>query len=704
MAPRDPLAPQPPGAAAKRKKLFSHKPSRSGNFAMIQPVRNATISSAALRAAKDDSPATKKKRRRQAALDRSWQQQALDMADLIGELGYLLNLKANVVALCDFPIRRWDEKMVAWVPNEPGEDGFDMAPVNVMEAFIGPSGGRAELVRRASFNLFTTGETTLTGTVPDDEGDGILWEFLSVDELYVDASGNYVRRRSTMSEGAEPFSEENFTARCWRSSPRFTDLADSEVKRVLPICAEILALTAMVDATLKSRLSAKMLFMPDELDFADPEPGTPEGEEATAQTLSETLAEHMGTPADDPGSLARITPLIIQGKGEFGAMIRVIDVARELDGYERDLRQEALGRLAQGLDTPPEVMRGMAQANHWSSTIIDDSFTVKHIQPVGQLLADFITIAYLRPMLEAYENMTPEEAKYWRIDFDVSAISARADEARSARDLADLLSDEAVLVANGFSKADMVTDDELRDRRLWQLILADPAGFKSLIPQARGMEGINVPEDAPPPVAAAPAAAGAPVDEDADPEPDGESPVDTPSKVDKSKPSTNRTDKLVDAETGSDAPQQMAMLGERLAVAANFAYKRGVERNVARIVSRAQGGDELKERLKGTPKMRCMSLMTEADLERLAVKPNTMFDTAFDDFAVDAYSWVRAALPIEPAHAQQVVDTLVDDLKAFGRTHLLDKQRVYENGLNIPASLIDKALLGIALALSTTVG
>lgn len=705
---RDRLAPQKPGSAAKKQKLFGQKARRVANFAMIQPTRNASVSTAALRQISEDTPQGKKRRRRVAQIDRSWQQQAFDMADKIGELGYLLNLQANVVALCAFPVRKWDEEKVGWIANDPDADHFDARPNSVMEAFVGPAGTQSELIRRGAYNIFAAGETNLLGTAPE-ESDGLLWEFLSVEELYVTAEGTYVRRRSGLTEGVESLPEDNFTARCWRSSARFSDQADSEVKRVLPICHEIVALTAMVDATVKSRLSANMLFIPDGLDFSgsdDPESGDGAGD---ADDIVEQLIDHMNTPVDDPGSLARLIPLVVRGDPALGEKIKVIELARQLDTWAQELRQEALGRLAQGLDTPPEIMRGMAAANHWSSAVIDDSFLVKHIQPVGQLLADFLTMAYLRPMLEAYEGMTPEESAQWRIEFDPSPVSARADEGKSARDLADYLSDEAIIEANGFTKADMVTDEQRRDRRLWQLLLANPQAFMSFLNEIKGLEHLKIPESPAPVAPVAPVAPAAPA---ADPQasdgplPAGEAPPN-PSKVDTTKPGkTDVTKDLVDKTSGMDPPQKqkMAVLAERLHVAADAAFKHGIERAAGRVISKAQGGDVLKDRLRGTSKFKVMSMIAPDDLARLSLTRQALTAGMFDQFAAEAHSWVTTMLEDQgmdridaSSRAGQVVERLSQELAEFANSTLLDNHRRLPTGLHLPARFVDALIESLSL-------
>ena len=288
--------PAPPDADAKTR-LVASSPGRQ-QMAMTTPKRAATISSSALRQISKDTPEAKKARRNRAQTERVWQREAFDYADKVGELGALLTLQSNIVSLCGFPVRRWDDDEADWVANDPDADEigdiepldvpeppppqpnpitgitppakpkpkppkkkakkpevYDDRPANVMRNFVGPNGGQTDLIRRAAYNLFCAGDCTLLGT-PHPKDIGILWEFLSVLELYPNPDGEMVRRRGGVGTAEEKLPDDNYTGRLYRSDIAYSDLASSEVKRVLPILQEIVTLTMMVDAIAKSRVPA----------------------------------------------------------------------------------------------------------------------------------------------------------------------------------------------------------------------------------------------------------------------------------------------------------------------------------------------------------------------------------------------------------------------------------------------------------------
>jgi hypothetical protein len=676
----------------KRNRLFSFRQKRVGDFAMVQPDRSASVTSAALRTVGDETRDLRRRRRNVAQADRTWQAETYDYARKIGELGYLLNLQANTVALCDWPLRRWDEDAGDWVTNDPDEDGYDTDPVDVMDAFLGPQGGPEELYRRAALNLFTAGETHLLGTA-QDSGNGILWEFLSVLELFPNAEGVLVRKRAGQTE-QEVIPDDHYAARLWRSAASFSDLAESEVQRVLPICQEVVYLTQMVDATVKSRIPANMLFIPDELSFARPTGHEEDAEsDPDADPLVDEIFTHMTTPVGDPTSAARLVPLVVRGKAEFGSAIQVIELSRPLDVNALELRQEALARLAQGLDTPPELMSGRAQLNHWTSAIIDQDFIVKHIIPVGRLIADFVTVAFLRPMLEAFMDMSAEEAAAWKLEFDPSPVIARADEAKSARDLAEILSDQAIAEANGFTKADMVGDDEKHQRRLWQLVMSNPTVFARLLPDIEGFESIDIDE-----LLAAPG--GGMMDQ---------VPFDKEEELPegRNRPAENEVpnaDDLVDATSGQETPDQpegLSLLVERLTTASDAAVKRALERAGSRVVAQAQGEQfaTIRERISSARKDRVVSMLTPDELRRCNLSTDRLLAKAWDELAVNSRTWITSWLE-DRGHDRYAADeiaalttaVLCQALDEYTAANMIDGIPRHANGLLVPTGLVLQAL------------
>lgn len=655
--------------AERRSRLFGREARRVGNFAMIFPGgKTASVSSAALQSVADMTAARKGKR----SVDVQWQSRSYELLDEIGELGYLLNLKASIAARCLLPIQ--------YLTDEGEWDASDdEKALRTMQCFVGPYGGQTELKRRAVLHLSAAGESYLVGEVGDQPETGILWEFLSTDEVRIDATGQATRRRDGAIGNATALPPDSYVARCWRPHPRFSDMADSEVRRVLQICEEIVTLTAMVDAVAKSRLAAGILFVPEEMTFADQEDETDESTD-DLDPFTKTLMDHMSAPIEDRSSAASLVPLVLRGKGDMADNIKLIDVARNLDTWAQMLRAEALARLAQGLDTPPEVIAGKAQLNHWTAYNVDVDFVVKHVVPVGDLLAEFLTCSYLRPMLETFEDVSPEEAQRYRLTFDPSPVMARQDEATAARALHPLgvISDESLVKANGFDISDMPDDAELFRRRSWELVRSAPAVFAQvLLPLIPGFEDIDASK------LGAPAAGGNGGGEDGQP--------GTPTS---------------DATSGQEAPvPAFRNLVMQVAVAADASIDRAMERAGARLVTKSTRNLVLRDRLRAIDKSRALLMVTAGELASVGCDAASLLEGAWDQLSLRTRYWVRDYLVECGASEMQADDGAVlaagaicEEMQAFvtAGMHVGFPNRA--NRLRVPEDLVVRALRSVSAA------
>jgi hypothetical protein len=677
--------PEPP--PSRRERLFNRSTSRSGSFAMVQPTRQTIdVSSAALHTIGEARTKNRKHRRIQA--DTSWQVEAFDSVEKVGELGYVMNLKANTVAMCDFVIRKWDEETRTWVQPEENEDD---APERVMEAFVGPQGGQYDLKRRLAWHLSVAGESLMVGSTGDGQ-DGILWEFLSVAELKLGSDGQYKRYRDGGGAG-ELLPDEHYVARCWRSSPIYSDRADCEVKRILPIAKELIRLTQMIDAIASSRLPAKILVIPDEATFAGQEEdvgGDVDESDEALDPFVEEIFQHNSAAVTDPSSAARLTPLVMRVPMEMASpnSVFTIDLARDVDTWGAALRTESLQRLAQGLDSPPETMTGKSSLSHWTAWSVDADFLAKHVKPVGELMADFVTFAYLRPMLEAFEDMAPEESARWRIELDMASVSARQNEAEGAERLADIITDEARLKAHGFNLGDMADEETIMQRRIWQLVSTQPAQFAKLLSKLLGFEDFTEEDIAPsgPPAVPLPPA---PAANDAG----GTGAGPTSGAQRQTEPDMVPPDGL------------SARLVERLTVAADRDLIRALDRAGARVVSATQKDVTIRDRLKG-PAARALTLIRDDELGRFSLTRESLLAGAWDALRSDASEWITEELthrgvPMSAAHetATQIATVLCHELDAYAlELTRSGATRHADNGLRIPGALIDRCLHAALIA------
>ncbi len=441
----------------------------------------------------DKGEAEQFKARRNAA-STAWQTEAWEYYDAIGEVKYAFNLVASVVSRI---------RLYAAVVDNPAETPVPIRGSNVVSEELSSAaeralarldsayGGQAGLLKDAALNIQVTGECYLV-QVPERIGSGLpeSWDIRSVDELQVDAKGNYmINPRRDVSGGGSMMSgavskdiirlpATSFVGRIWRSHPRYSMESDSSLRGLLDLCAELLLLNRTFRATARSRLNAGALYLPDGLSVAaSPDPDYPydeEGEynqqynpEEAADEFEDQLIDAMTTPIKDEDSASAVVPLIIRGPAELGDKIKQFKFERSFDPALAQRSDRVLERIMQGLDVPKDVVTGLANVKYSNALQIDEALYKAHIEPLMLLIVDALTVMYLRPYLTSIGYSESEVAKV-QIWYDPSQVATRNDRAADADAGFDKMavSFGAWRRAHGFSEGDAPTPDEIALRVL----------------------------------------------------------------------------------------------------------------------------------------------------------------------------------------------------------------------------------------------
>lgn len=461
----------------------SHRAAAVGTraaFAIRRPPSAGDGSGLAL--AKDTKPLPAKE---------GWTNDAYSYVEAVGELGFAVNLMANTLAECKI---RPEVRV-------PGTDEWqetdDPRVLRVLAAFRPPEGGHDELLRQAAMHHQIAGESYLFGMPVVDEFNravGFLWEFLSTIELRVE--GNKILRDAWGgSKGRTEVAQDAYVARYHVRDARYSGRADSPVRRVLPICRELVLLTQVVDAVARSRIPAGLFYVPWEMTtgpFNDWE--NPGNADTGPDEWEEELDYHLNSPFEDRTAPSSLHPLLSRGPSHIKGtpakdLMGLVDLGRPLDGIFKELRQECLDRLAGALDMPREALTGKSSlAGLGGGNValsIDADLVSKHVAPMGRrIINGFMTTAFLRPMLTVFEGMTAAEAEWFRFAVDLSPIASEADLSANAKDGVelDILSDEAWLRANGFDEGDAAPPEQRLRRQLDALVLANPPLAKAIFP------------------------------------------------------------------------------------------------------------------------------------------------------------------------------------------------------------------------------
>lgn len=424
---------------------------------------------------------------RRSSASSMWQAEAWEYYDAIGEVKYAFNLVASVVSRIRLYPAIVDNPAEAPAPAR-NVDGPDLRLVEASERALkrldSAYGGQAGLLRDAALNLQVTGECYLAQT-PALIGTGVpeSWDIRSIDEINTDGKGNYfITPRRDMKAGNKKgvinLPRGAFVGRIWKSHPRFTDEADSSMRGVLDLCAELLLLNRTFRGTARSRLNAGALYLPDGLSVAaTPDPAYPYEDadgiyadptpEEMEDEFEDQLIDAMTTPIKDEDSASAVVPLIIRGPAELGDKIKQFKFERSFDPALAQRSDRVLERIMQGLDVPKDIVSGLANVKYSNALQIDESLYKAHIEPLMLLIVDALTVVYLRPYLRA-NGFTDAEVDRIVIWYDPSQVATRNDRAADADSGFEkmAISFDTWRRAHGFSEAEAPDPTEVALRIL----------------------------------------------------------------------------------------------------------------------------------------------------------------------------------------------------------------------------------------------
>jgi hypothetical protein len=349
-----------------------------------------------------------------------WQARALEYYTELGEVRYASQFYARMLSrIRIYPAVLGDDGELEPITSGP--------PADELDRIQDPGGGRSQIQANYGRLMFITGEGVLFGSQLQTEDE--RWRFLWIEEIKQDDRTGRTYRVD--SSGQEV--EEGVSYRMWRPSPQHSDVADSPMRSVQKVCDELILLSSAVEATAVTRLTNGLLLLPQEI---SPGAAEPIGDEdAENNPFVADLIDHFTGQIENPGAAEARVPPIVEGPFEYLEGIRWMKLHDpQTDYLEKDLRDEAIKRLAIGLDFPPEVLLGMTDANHWTAKQVVHDMWRSHGAPIAEQFCDDISEAYLRPALkeQGYEDWASVVVAY--DDADVVIAPDRSEDANTAYD------------------------------------------------------------------------------------------------------------------------------------------------------------------------------------------------------------------------------------------------------------------------------
>lgn len=383
-----------------------------------------------------------------------WQSEAWRMYHIIGEFRYSCDFVGSMLSKAE---------LFATVKKAGKRKQVKTGPaVEIMEGLFIDDDGRAEMLRQIGIHMSVAGELYVVSYAnPDPFGDnGDVWEIATPAQVNKVDGGKWRINNKVLD--ADP--DDILVIRVWRPDPEKPWQAISPAQAVLPILGEIYGLTQHVAAQIDSRLAgAGILLVPSEMTFPAPPPieGAEQRQANDAEDLMRVLADAMQASIQNREDASALVPIVIKAPAEAIAAIKHLTFWTQLDEHAIELRNEAIRRLALGMDIPPEVLQGLSESNHWSAWAADESTIKAHAEPLLKLVTSALAQGYLRPLLSD-ENVAVESLRTFSIGADTSEMRLRPNRSKEAMELYDRgeLNGASLRRETGFDEEDAQSDED----------------------------------------------------------------------------------------------------------------------------------------------------------------------------------------------------------------------------------------------------
>jgi hypothetical protein len=409
-----------------------------------------------------------------------WQDRAWKWYDLIGEFRFAVAWVGNVLSRATLHVHQNGIRVTEG-------DAFD-----ALNALFGGTEGQKEMFRQLGIQFTVAGEGYIVG---EDGGEK------PSDKWWVVAASEISKTGGEWKIGKKPIGDP-LVIRLWRPHPRVNNSPDAPARAVLPVLSEIDGLTKHVAAQIDSRLAgAGILLLPDNISFATTSTTTTDENGETSQSLNaldpflEELMQTMMAAIRNREDASALVPILLQANGEHLDKVRHLTFSTPLDEQAIELRQEAIRRLALGMDMPPEVLTGTGEVSHWGAWQIEDASIKAHTEPLLQIIVSSLTEGYLWPYLEA-QGMDEDEVHEYTFFADTALMRLRTDRSKEAIELYDraVLSQDALLTETGFQPNDAMGMNERRE--YYTRKVASGSTTPELVAAALAMLGVALPLEA----------------------------------------------------------------------------------------------------------------------------------------------------------------------------------------------------------------
>jgi hypothetical protein len=399
-----------------------------------------------------------------------WQTLAWRYRDMVPELRQALQFRANSIGRVRFYaaeiISDDDEPIPVDMRND--DDAEKRKRVTLPEDICAAAEqelGRLPLDAGYQFlgvwseNFDVAGDCWLHGYPNPLTGEEV-WRIRSVESI--DVQGSQLTVKNELGQPRRINLKDEELYRLWKPHPAHDHLGDSALNAMQDVLEDICLVGRELRAVSRSRIMQNgVLFMPDSM--AD-QKNVREDADTPLERRKAFMADFtagMLAPIANEGDAGGVVPMVILANRDDIEAVRYERFEREESPQLLAKLTASLSRMANSLDIPPEILTGMADANHWTAWQIDNATFRHHLEPSIRLMVDSLTSSYLRTALLA-RKFPPDQVKKIRIWYDAGQITENPNRRQDALDALDriLIGPAAGREALGFNDGDAPTPEE----------------------------------------------------------------------------------------------------------------------------------------------------------------------------------------------------------------------------------------------------
>lgn len=369
---------------------------------------------------------------------------------------------------------------------------------DIVESIYGRFGGTRGLIERYYTLMKVPAQAFLIRVVEKEIEDG-YW-FLSASELPSEADyetralkgeGRIWRTRRAPGVGGSwdaferPIAPQDFLGRIWAPDHEFVEDTNSPMQSLKGMCQQLHDLTESISGRLRQRFAmAGILLIPNEMNDAAIQGDKPSDRKYHNDKVLNYLIHVMTTNVVNHAQGIAQIPILLKGPSQVLDKVQHVVMEATIAETDLKLRAELIDRILTALDQQKQAVTGGEGTNHWGMWAVSDEERRITVQPDLDAMCHALTRLVLWPQLKA-KGRQPGSIRPWRVWYDLSAASVRANMSEDARQMWDrgIVSDEYLRAVGGATENDKPSDEEYV-RRVGYVM-------KNPILACHGLEGVD---------------------------------------------------------------------------------------------------------------------------------------------------------------------------------------------------------------------